>query len=30
VTKDKKSEVFRYFNKVKGDFLVRSHTISLK
>jgi len=26
--KDKKSEVFNYFKKVKGEFLAKSHTIS--
>jgi len=28
-TKDTKSEVFSYFNKVKGGFLAKSHAISL-
>jgi len=26
--KDKNSEVFSYFKKVKGEFCARSHTIS--
>jgi len=28
--KDKKSEVFRHFKKVKGEFFARSYNISLK
>jgi len=28
--KDKNTEVFSYFRKVKGDFRARSHTISYK
>jgi len=27
--KDKNSEVFCYFEKAKGDFRARSHTVSL-
>jgi len=28
--KDEKSEAFSYFEKAKGEFLARSHTISSK
>jgi len=29
-TKDKNSNIFSYFEKGKGEFLARSHTISLR